>query len=80
MWATKKEHFALKHFAQALGVAYQIADDLQDGENTPLSSEKELESFTKAALLSLKPFGKRAVALKSLALFNKKRGFKTKDT
>ena len=75
--ATKKEILALSHFARALGVAYQIADDLQDRETTPLSSKDELEGFTEVALLSLNPFGERAAPLKALALFNKKRGFKS---
>ena len=73
LWGKKKEALALSQFAQALGIAYQIADDLQDRENTPLSSEKELKNFTETALLSLKSFGKRAEALKKLTLLNKQR-------
>ena len=76
MWATRKEILDLKHFARELGVAYQISDDLQDRENTPLSSEEELENFTKAALRSLQPFKEKAAPLRSLVLWNKKRGFK----
>lgn len=74
LWGKKKENFHLSQFAQTFGVAYQIADDLQDKEFNSLSSKKELNHFTEKALFSLKPFGKRAEDLKKLTFLNKQRG------
>ena len=74
LWGKKKENLCLSQFAQALGVAYQIADNLQDKEFNSLSSKKELKHFTGKVLLSLKPLGERTEALRELTLLNKQRG------
>lgn len=73
LWGTKKEALILSRFAKNLGIAYQIADDLHDGESNPLSSEKELQYFIQQALVNLRPFGKKAIFLKQLVLLIKDR-------
>lgn len=75
LWGNAAQKSPLRHFARALAVAYQIADDLEDGDSTPLSSKKELEGWTDRAILHLKPLGPKALSLKKLALLNKKRVF-----
>lgn len=73
LWATKKEALVLSRFAEDLGIAYQIADDLQDGESNSLSSEKELQHFVQRALFKLQTFGKKATPLEKLVLLIKSR-------
>lgn len=73
LWGTKKEASTLGRFAENLGIAYQIADDLRDGESNALASEKQLEYFIQQAFINLQPFGKKATFLKKLALLIKTR-------
>ena len=75
LWGNAAQKSSLRRFAQALSVAYQIADDLEDGEKTPLSSKKELECWTNKAISHLQPLGPKSLSLKKLALLNKTRVF-----
>lgn len=73
LWGTKKEASTLSRFAENLGIAYQIADDLQDGESNALASEKQLEYFIQQAFMNLQPFGKKTIPLEKLVLLIKDR-------
>lgn len=73
LWGTKKEASKLSLFAENLGIAYQIADDLQDGEKSVLSTEKQLEHFIQQAFVNLQSFGKKAASLRKLVLLIKSR-------
>ena len=67
--ASGKEKSALSCFAKDLGVAYQTADDLKDGEKSPIASQKKLSGFIQRALSHIENFGSKASALRELALF-----------
>ena len=79
-----KAALALKNFGRGLGLAFQLADDLQDG---PLEeganilqvikralAEKELKKLTNKSLSFLSGFKKKdRLGLERLALFNEQR-------
>lgn len=67
----KKEKRALENYAKHLGLAYQWADDLKDGDGffkSKKETKKELETEIKQALASLKSLGKTFQGLENLAL------------
>ena len=79
LWVkNQKTKKALLNFAKYLGMAYQIADDLQDKDSLLKleESKKLLKNLTQKSLESLKGLKEEAVALKSLSLLNEKRAEK----
>ncbi len=74
-----KEKKALQNYSQNMGIAYQIADDLQDKLsffNSKQEGLKELKSAIQKSLTAIKPFKKRAEKLKWLSLFLQNRALK----
>ena len=67
--ASEKEKSALGRFAKDLGAAYQTADDLKDGEKSPIASHKKLSSLIQRALSHIENFRSKAATLRELALF-----------
>ena len=78
LWGKEeKEKKALRIYAKNLGLAYQLADDLKDGDGFFKSEEeafRELEKLRKKSLTALKLFGKRGRELESLSLFRLRSG------
>ena len=74
--ASKKETELLARYGEALGMAFQIRDDILDGSDPHRQKrlEKECGYFIKYAKDSLKSFGKSADILKDIAdyLLNRK--------
>ena len=75
LWGkTKAEQKALQTYAENLGIAYQLADDLKDGDNSFFSSRqtalKALSYATQKSRKALKPLGPGAEELKKLSHFN----------
>ena len=79
LWGEEeKEEKALRRYAQNLGLAYQLADDLKDRDGFFKSGEeafRELEKARRKSLSALKLFGKRGKELESLSLFRLRSGF-----
>ena len=79
LWCkSPEEKKILQDYARFMGPAYQLADDLEDGD-TPLKTKKKaedlLKSFTEKSLKTLKPLKKRGEILKHLSLSNQNRAF-----
>ncbi len=79
LWVkNQKTKTALTNFAKYLGMAYQLADDLQD-KNSHFKikeSKKLLRNLTQKSLESLNSLKKEATTLKALTLLNEKRAEK----
>lgn len=77
LWAKNKaQKQALTDYGTCLGMAYQMADDLLDKDNSFKYSEKLLKQYTKDSLKALSPFKEKASLLKNLSLKNEQRGLK----
>ena len=80
LWGkTPAEKKALKKYGQALGLAYQMADDFIDRDSLLKSSRKTkalLKKFTEESLRALRPLKGRASALEALSLENQSRAAK----
>lgn len=78
LWSkNKKEDQAFKKYAYCLGLAYQMADDLQD-KSLLVSFDKTkdlLRQYTEKSLKALSSF-KNTEEFEKLSLFNEKRAFK----
>ena len=74
LWGkTKQEKKALKDYSKNLGLSYQLADDLKDGDGFFSSKEEallELRRLREKSLKSLKPLGSKAKELRALIYFN----------
>ena len=72
LWGkNEQDKKALSAYSKYLGIAYQLADDLNDQEGFFRSKEqilKELNSAIKKSLTALKPLGKRGENLRNLSL------------
>ena len=81
LWSqSDQELSALQKYGRALGRAYQVADDLMDGDLRQISiAEKKtlLRELTRESKSALEPFKERAKPLIDLCLLNEKRGLKT---
>ena len=67
---------ALQKYGRYLGQAYQMADDLIDGNSSKGEFHKKralLKKLTQESLTALKPFKKKAQPLANLSLSNEKR-------
>lgn len=77
LWGkNEKENKAFQTYAENLGIAYQLADDLKDKDGFFKSKKqalKELDTVSKKSLTALKPIGKSGEELKHLILLNQKR-------
>ena len=71
----KKEILTLKHFSKSLGMAYQLADDLQDQDSFLKQKEgvKLLQKMTRKSLQCLDTLNKDCSRLKDLVYFNEKK-------
>ena len=80
LWSpSERELSALRKYARALGRAYQVADDLTDGDLRQKSvavKKNLLRKLTRESESALKPFKERAKPLIDLCLLNEKRGLK----
>lgn len=60
----------LRDFGLQLGLAYQLVDDMLDGEVAPSRDSKQhVQRHTEAALADLEPFGERAAHLRALTQY-----------
>ena len=73
LWGqTKEEKKSLKNYSKNLGLAYQLADDIKDGDGFFSSKEEgllELKKLREKSLKSLQPLGEKAEELKALLSF-----------
>jgi farnesyl diphosphate synthase len=68
--ASADERKALAGYAKALGLAFQIADDIEDGASPdPEKDEERLSILHDTATEALVPFGERAEALRAAMRF-----------
>ncbi len=60
----------LRDFGLQLGLAYQLVDDMLDGEVAPSRGSKQrVQVHTETALADLEPFGERAARLRALTQY-----------
>jgi len=83
--ADEKQLLQLTRFAEDLGLAFQVADDLLDFDQAqpepgsypallgPEKTRDFLEELTRSCLLSLESFGEKAEPLRDIALYNQNR-------
>jgi geranylgeranyl diphosphate synthase type II len=76
--ASKRDEKRILRYAECIGFAFQIVDDIMDGDGylkimSPSEARKEVSCLTQKAQSALKPFGRKAKILIEIAEFLGKR-------